>query len=395
MRRIAAICPFLALCLSLALPVVLLAQPVRQVKLSRFSLQSSAVITEGGDSLSSVHYSPKNYWFPVTVPCTVLTGLVANKVYPDPYLGMNNMLIPDANDSFNREYHLEQYSYLPGEPNPWKKPYWYRTTFSVPAADKGKHFQLIFKGINYRAEVWLNGALLADSARMVGMFEEFDLDASAAIHAGADNALAVKIFPLDYPGLPSHPQLEALGDFFDNGGPTGDIGKNVSMLSSVGWDWIPEVHDRNMGIWQPVYLRTTGQVTITKPRIVTDLPNLPDTSLAKVSLELQLNNNDTRARHGALQVTICPETFAGQPISFTKDLTIDASGSTTVRFTAADIPALMIHHPRLWWHPHRQLGRRRRQRIHPSRFLCQWSAGAPGRRRLGTRHDAQPRPPSV
>jgi beta-galactosidase/beta-glucuronidase len=349
MRRIAAICPFLALCLSLALPVVLLAQPVRQVKLSRFSLQSSAVITEGGDSLSSVHYSPKNYWFPVTVPCTVLTGLVANKVYPDPYLGMNNMLIPDANDSFNREYHLEQYSYLPGEPNPWKKPYWYRTTFSVPAADKGKHFQLIFKGINYRAEVWLNGALLADSARMVGMFEEFDLDASAAIHAGADNALAVKIFPLDYPGLPSHPQLEALGDFFDNGGPTGDIGKNVSMLSSVGWDWIPEVHDRNMGIWQPVYLRTTGQVTITKPRIVTDLPNLPDTSLAKVSLELQLNNNDTRARHGALQVTICPETFAGQPISFTKDLTIDASGSTTVRFTAADIPALMIHHPRLWW----------------------------------------------
>ncbi len=349
MRRIQAICVLL-LSAGLLLPAApLFAQQVRQVKLSRFSLQSSAVITAGGDSLSSVHYAPKNYWFPVTVPSTVLTGLVANKVYPDPYIGMNNMLIPDANDSFNREYHLEQYSYLPGEPNPWKKPYWYRTTFSVPAADKGKHFQLIFKGINYRAEVWLNGTLLADSARMVGMFEEFDLDASAAIHAGADNALAVKIYPLDYPGLPSTPQIQALGDFFENGGPTGDIGKNVTMLSSVGWDWIPEVHDRNMGIWQPVYLRTTGQVTISKPRIVTDLPNLPDTSFAKLSLELQLNNNDTRARHGALLVTINPETFAGQPISFTKDLTIDASGSTTVRFTAADIPALMIRHPRLWW----------------------------------------------
>jgi hypothetical protein len=349
MRPISAIC-ISAISSILVLPAFLLAQPVHQVRLTHFSLQSSAVITAGGDSLSSVHYSPKNYWFPVTVPCTVLTGLVANKVYPDPYIGMNNMLIPDANDSFNRQYHLEQYSYLPGEPNPWKKPYWYRTTFSVPAADKGKHFQLIFKGINYRAEVWLNGTLLADSSKMVGMFEEFDLDASAAIHAGGENALAVKIYPLDYPGLPSHPQLDALGDFFDNGGPTGDIGKNVTMLSSVGWDWIPEVHDRNMGIWQPVYLRTTGQVTIAKPRIITDLPNLPDTSLAKLSLELQLNNNDTRARHGALQVTISPENFAGgEPVTFTKDLAIDANGAASLRFTAADIPALTIRHPRLWW----------------------------------------------
>src|SRR5580658_5387789 len=344
MRRIHAITVLLTL------PATLFGQQVKQVKLSRFLLQSSAVITGGGDTLSSVHYSPKNYWFPVTVPCTVLTGLVANKVYPDPYIGMNNLLIPDANDSFNRQYHLEQYSYLPGEPNPWKKPYWYRTTFSVPASDKGKHFQLIFKGINYRAEVWLNGTMLADSSKMVGMFEEFDLDASASIHTGADNALAVKIYPLDYPGLPSHPQLDALGDFFDNGGPTGDIGKNVTMLSSVGWDWIPEVHDRNMGIWQPVYLRTTGQVTITKPHIITDLPNLPDTSLAKLSLGLQLDNNDTKPRHGALQVSISPDNFSGaQPVTFIKEITIGANGSTTVQFTAADIPALMIRHPRLWW----------------------------------------------
>src|ERR1700683_5266020 len=164
MRRISAICSILVF------PAFLVAQPVRQVKLTRFSLQSSAVISAAGDSLSSVHYSPKNYWFPVTVPCTVLTGLVANKVYPDPYIGMNNMLIPDANDSFNKTWHLEQYSHMPGEPNPWKKPYWYRTTFSVPAADKGRHFQLIFKGINYRAEVWLNGAPLAASSKMGGMF---------------------------------------------------------------------------------------------------------------------------------------------------------------------------------------------------------------------------------
>jgi hypothetical protein len=147
----------------LFLPFALLAQPVRQVRLSRFSLLSSAVVKANGDSLSSIDYTPANYWFPVTVPSTVLTALVANKVYPDPYTGMNNMLIPDASDTFNRDYHLEQYSYLPGQPNPWKKPYWYRTTFTVPSSDKGRHFQLIFKGINYRAEVWVNSRLIADS----------------------------------------------------------------------------------------------------------------------------------------------------------------------------------------------------------------------------------------
>jgi hypothetical protein len=325
------------------------ALPVRQVKLTHFTMLSSAVVKAGGDSLSSVHYTPPNYWFPVTVPATVLTGLVANKVYPDPYLGMNNMLIPDASDTFNQEYHLEQYSYLPGQPNPWKKPYWYRTTFPVPAADRGRHFQLIFKGINYRAEVWVNGRLIADSAKMVGMFEEFDLDVSAAIHAGEANALAVKIYPLDVAGEPATPQLKALEDFYENGGPTGDIGKNVTMLSSVGWDWIPEVRDRNIGIWQPVYLRTTGQVVISKPRIVTELPSLPDTSVARLSLDLQLSNNSGQARHGSLEVTIAPENFSGAAIHFSRSETVEASGSRTVHLSAAEVPELLMHHPRLWW----------------------------------------------
>jgi exo-1,4-beta-D-glucosaminidase len=332
--------------LGIFLPFCLQAQPVSQVKLSHFTLQSSAVVRVGGDSLSSVHFVPANYWFPVTVPSTVLTGLVANKVYPDPYIGMNNMLIPDASDTFNREYHLEQYSYLPGEPNPWKKPYWYRTTFSVPATDKGRHFQLIFKGINYRAEVWLNGRMLADSAKMVGMFKEFDLDASAAIHMGEENALAVKIYPLDVPGEPATPQLKALEDFYDNGGPTGDIGKNVTMLSSVGWDWIPEVRDRNIGIWQPVYLRTTGAVVISRPRIVT---TLPDTSVAKLSLDLTLSNNSSYTRQGAVEVTITPENFSGQAIAFTSRAMLDAGGVKTIHLSADEIPALTIHHPRLWW----------------------------------------------
>jgi hypothetical protein len=323
--------------------------PVKQVKLSHFDLQSSAIILTGGDSLSSVHYVSRDYWFPVSVPSTVLTGLVANKVYPDPYTGMNNMMIPDASDSFNHQYRLERYSHLPNDPNPWKKPYWYRTVFSVPAADQEKNFQLIFKGINYRAEVWLNGRLIADSSQMVGMFAEFSLNVSKSILPGEANALAVKIYPLDEPGLPAHPQLDALGDFYDNGGPTGDIGKNVTMLSSVGWDWIPEVRDRNMGIWQPVFLRTTGQVTISKPQIITDLPALPDTSLAKISLSVLLSNNSGFARNGRLKITISPENFAGPSVSFDRDAPLTASGSRTVSLSADNVKELVIRQPHLWW----------------------------------------------
>src|ERR1700749_2379159 len=218
---------------------------VKQVKLTDFDLQSSYLINEDGGTLSSANYKSNVYWFPVKVPSTVLTGLVANKIYPSPYLGLNNMLIPDASDKLNKESNLENYSFIPNQPNPWKKPYWYRTTFKVPASDKGRIFQLIFKGINYRAAVWVNGKQIADSTQMAGMFAEYSLDVSKYIIAGGENALAVKIYPLDEASYPDKEQLEAMGPFFLNGGPTGDIGKNVTMLCSVGWDWIHTVPDRN------------------------------------------------------------------------------------------------------------------------------------------------------
>ena len=322
---------------------------IKQVILSNFYLQSSEVIPASGKDLSNTSYVSKNYWFPVKVPCTVLTGLVQNKLYPDPYIGMNNMYIPDASDSFNNEYHLDKYSHIPNEPNPWKRPYWYRTTFTVPASDKGKHFQLIFKGINYRAAVWLNGKMIADSSQMAGMFSQYFLDVTDAIDPGKENGLAVEIYPLDYPGLPSHPQLDALGDFYANGGPTGDIGKNVTMLSSVGWDWIPEVRDRNMGIWQPVYLRTTGQVVISKPQIITDLPSLPDTSKAEISLHLMLTNYNHSEKHGKLKITISPENFKGTSITFIKEVSIGGLDTNTVNLFPGNISTLSIIRPHLWW----------------------------------------------
>jgi beta-galactosidase/beta-glucuronidase len=322
---------------------------IKQEKLIRFDLQSSELINDSGDKISQPDYRSNVYWFPVKVPSTVLTGLVANRVYPDPYSGLNNMFIPDASDEFNKTYNLEQYSHIPNVGNPWKKPYWYRTTFKVPENDKGRHFQLIFKGINYRAAVWVNGKQIADSTQMAGMFAEYSFDISKLIQAGKENGLAVKIYPLDVPGLPDTEQLKAMGDFFLNGGPTGDIGYNVTELCAVGWDWMPPVRDRNIGIWQPVILRTSGDVTIKHPHLITDLPNLPDTSLAKLSLKLELANHGANQSKGTLKVDIRPENFTGAAFQLIKDVTIASGATTQIDLNAANTEKLNIKQPKLWW----------------------------------------------
>jgi beta-galactosidase/beta-glucuronidase len=339
----------IALCFFLCSNLYAQKNSITQVKLTDFDLQSEYLVNDAGSIISAPNYKSSVYWFPVKVPSTVLTGLVANKIYPSPYLGLNNMLIPDASDKFNKEYNLEQYSFIPNQPNPWKKPYWYRTTFKVAASDKGKVFQLIFKGINYRAAVWVNGKQITDSTQMVGMFAEYSLDVSKQIIAGGENALAVKIYPLDEPGFPDKEQLEAMGPFYLNGGPTGDIGKNVTMLCSVGWDWIPPVRDRNMGIWQPVYLRTSGAVTIGHPQLKTDLPNLPDTSIAKLALNLTLTNHTGLTKNGTLSVSIKPENFVGAAVQFSKGVGVSSNSFKQVGFTADEVSQLIIHQPKLWW----------------------------------------------
>src|SRR5665647_2659148 len=86
-------------------------QKIKQEKLTQFQLQSSDLIQATGEVISTSAYHSNVYWLPVKVPCTVLTGLVANRIHPDPYSGMNNMLIPDASDEFNKTYNLEPVSY--------------------------------------------------------------------------------------------------------------------------------------------------------------------------------------------------------------------------------------------------------------------------------------------
>lgn len=172
-------------------------------------MKESAIIGNDGHEISLPGYRTEN-WYPTTVPTTVLGTLVRNGIYPDPYIGLNNMKIPDANDDYNKRYDLNQYSHLPDKSNPWAKPYWFRKEFELPADYAGKMVWLNMDGLNYRADIWINGQLVEDANKVVGMFRRFRLNITRFVLSGKKNALAICIHPLDFPGDPVYAQLDGL-----------------------------------------------------------------------------------------------------------------------------------------------------------------------------------------
>jgi len=130
-----------------------------------WKIQSSAKGQAGGDVLSSTQFTPKA-WYPASVPTTVLNALIENKVYPDPYFGMNLRSIPGT------QYPIgENFSNLPMPPDsPFRVPWWYRQEFQLPLDYRGKTIWLHFDGINFQANIWLNGHQIADSSKVAGSF---------------------------------------------------------------------------------------------------------------------------------------------------------------------------------------------------------------------------------
>jgi exo-1,4-beta-D-glucosaminidase len=298
-----------------------------------WQLKSSFLIKEDGGEISALNYKPEQ-WYKTTVPATVLTALVKNGVYPDPRNGLDCYRIPDASDEFNKKNDLEKFSYLPRKRNPWSDPYWYRTEFKMPKLDAALHYRLNFNCINYRAEVWLNGKLIADKNKMAGMFQRFRYDVSKFIREGK-NVLAVKIFPLDYPGMPDK-QLEVFGKLRRFGG---EIYRNVTESMILGYDCMMTVPDRNIGICQKVYIDWSAAVDIRNPFIITDLP-LPDTSRAELKISAELSNNSSSAIKGILRGTI-PQ--AGMEFSQAVDL--KAHETKLIRFDENPL----MENPCLWW----------------------------------------------
>lgn len=325
------------------------------ILLSEWQLKSTVLEKASGKDISAGQYS-KTDWYKAEVPTTVLNALVKDGVYPDPRLDMNNYLIPDISDSFNAEYHLAKYSYLPDHVNPWKKPYWFITKFSIPDSERGNQVWLHFDGINYRAAVWINGTQIADSSEMVGMFLRFKFNVTNQVNYDGINRLAVKIYPVDHPGIPGT-QLKVFGPPRKH---DETLFKDETLKLSGGWDCALPVRDRNMGIYRRVFVSFSRQVVILHPYVVTTLP-LPDTSIANLKIAATLSNVSNKKETATLTGTISLLTnvdmgsyvkhYPGKmsPITFRKTVEIPARAEVKVSFSYENIPQLSIRNPHLWW----------------------------------------------
>jgi beta-mannosidase len=253
------------------------------------------------------------------VPGTVLTTLVNNHVYPEPLYGENMRAIPE---SLN------------------KTSYWYRTSFAVPAAYKGRHIWIHFGGINYTAEIWVNGH---EAGTMRGAFIRGDFDISELVKPGRRAVLAVLVAPQPHPGVPhEHNVANGVGK---NGGETAIDGP--TFLSTIGWDWLPAVRDRDTGIWLPVTMDSTGAVVVKDPFITADLAASHEAADLKVSATLE--NKSSKPVTGTLTGTIQLENAQGNPITFHKSVTIAAKGIEAMALDSKSTPELHLSSPKLWW----------------------------------------------
>jgi exo-1,4-beta-D-glucosaminidase len=277
-----------------------------------WQMQSSAIAREGGAEVSSASYAAIG-WYPVTVPSTVMAGLIENGEYADVFRGKNLASVDTGR---------------------FESPWWYRKTFALPGtAAAGQTAWLDLKGINYSAEVWLNGVQIADAATIVGTYRDFELNVSPYVkYDGGKNVLAIKVFK---------PAKDDLDITFT--------------------DWAPAPPDQNMGVWQDAQVTTSGPVRVRHPYVETDL-DVPSLARVRLTVLADLANATATDVAGTLRVSIVDP--AGRPVATcAKGVTVPAragatlartpegSGrdTTVVRVTPADCPALDLAHPDVWW----------------------------------------------
>ena len=294
-----------------------------------WKIKKAGDIKGGGAELSKVGYR-SNDWYSAIVPGTVLNTLVSNKVYPEPYYGDNNRkerkLIPDISEVGKDFYN-----------------YWFRTEFQVPASFSGKRIWLKFHGINYRSEIWLNGKRLGN---MAGMFNSQSFDITSIASLKSKNVLAVNVLPVDIPGTSNRTNNNRPGAAGENkNGGDGEIGKNVTMLMSVGWDFTaPDgIRDRNTGIWKDVEIYATGDVVMENAFVQSKLP-LPDTSSSRETVSVEVVNASAKAQKGMVSGTITEN-----GISFQQSVSLAPHERKTVIFRPEQYKQLIIKSPKLWW----------------------------------------------
>ncbi|MGB8459741.1 MAG: sugar-binding domain-containing protein [Candidatus Acidiferrum sp.] len=274
-------------------------------------VQSSAKVSAGAEAVSVVGFDASG-WYKTSAPNTVFAVLVENGVYKNPYFGMNLRSVPGVSYPIGSEFANQE---MPAD-SPFAVPWWYRKEFEVPAQFRGKTVWLAFRGINYRADIWINGKKVAGSDQVVGAFRRYEFDVTHFVKAGAKNVVAIEV---------SAPHANELG---------------------ITWvDWNPTPPDKDMGLWQEVVLSASGAVAVRHPAVETKL-DLPAKDTAHLTVRAELENASTETVKGTLRGTILG---AATPIEFSQNIELNAGEDRAIAITPEESASLNVKNPRLWW----------------------------------------------
>ena len=236
-----------------------------------------------GAGISSRRFTTEG-WYPTTVPSTVLGTLVNDGVYKDIFYGTNLAKIPHE---------------------PFTNSWWFRNEFSLSRSQAKEQADLIFEGINYRANVWLNGELIASADQTFGAFRIFKLDVTGRLKRG-QNFLAVEIFP---------PQP---GDF------------------TMGFvDWNPTPPDHMMGLFRPVKLHFYKSVAIDNVFVESKIDHT-NWQKATLTIHADLKNNTDHTVNASVSEAM-------SDVSQSEPITLQAGEERTVTLTEN------LDHAQLWW----------------------------------------------
>ena len=253
-------------------------------------IQSSEKAKGTGEQISLPGFKIDT-WYPAIVPSTVLGTLVENNVYRDIFFGKNLEKVPTA---------------------PFEVSWWYRKEFTVPMGPGLNRTRLEFDGINYRANIWLNGKKIGDASSIFGAYRRFAIDVTADVKMSEKNVLAIEVFP-PKPGEPT-----------------------------IGWvDWNPAPPDRAMGLFREVRVRATGDVSIENPFVMTKL-DLAAFKEARLTVTAELVNHSDIDVSGTLEGRI-------EGGRFSRELTLRPRETKLVELTPETTPELVIKDPRVWW----------------------------------------------
>jgi len=283
-----------------------------------WQLQSACDIKATGEVISKAGFDARQ-WHKADIPATVVGALITDKTFPEPNYGTNLRDLPGMNYSHKTFFANQNFP----KGSPFACAWWFRTEFTIPeGSTAATNLWLHFLGINYRANVWLNGQKIADERDVAGTYRSYEFDVTKVLLPRQTNALALEI---------SAPRKNDLG---------------------ITWvDWNPTPPDKDMGIWKEVFLTSSGPVAVRNPFISSKVvrrmdftggPDVTDPSEALLTVVADLHNATARPVQGVLNADL-------EGIKISQAVTLAAGETKTVHFSPENFPELRLTKPRLWW----------------------------------------------